>query len=568
MSDAFSQWQAKQQASKPAPATSTKTSTKTSSPKSAPKKTKEKESGGGFLSSFGLGKKKAAPKEDKPPVKEYSVGAPVAVKRVCHVDFDTNKGFTGLPPEWREKVKAGGLTEDMAREDPNAAIDVINFQMQQEKQAEEAQKRQTKRQSRRMQGKSVLRKPTDTKSPSSSKSKGSGSSSKSSGSSSKSSGSSSKSNGSSKSSGSSSKSKPDSKSKTPKKAEPVKKPSRDEPSDSSDSDDDSGSDDGIGSIDLETPVSVPLPASEKVVTLKELISMEDPRDIYDMTKSKSKMLGEGAAGTVFLATHKKTSEKVAIKKMVLDPENLKLMVTEISIMKESNHPNLVNYIDSFIVDDEDELWVAMEFMGGGCLTEVLEQFENVKLTEPQIAFCCRETLRGLRYIHQNHRIHRDIKSDNVLLSSDGQVKIADFGYAAQLTQEKNVRNTIVGTPYWMAPELIRGQNYDQKVDIWSTGIMLMEMAEGDPPYMEFPPLRALFLITTKGIPPLKDQSAWSDEFKDFIAKSLEKDPKKRPDADDLLKHPFIKFACNKQELVPAMEKAKKIKQAETSKFMG
>ena len=179
-----------------------------------------------------------------------------------------------------------------------------------------------------------------------------------------------------------------------------------------------------------------------------------------------------------------------------------------------------------------------------------------------------QTLQGLKYIHQHHRIHRDIKSDNVLLTSDGQVKIADFGYAAQLTQEKSVRNTIVGTPYWMAPELIRGQNYDKKVDIWSLGIMVMEMAEGQPPYMEFPPLRALFLITTKGIPPLKSDYNWSEDMKNFVAQCLEKDAKTRPSAEDLLKHPFLKRSCDKTSLAVAIDKAKKVKQAEQMKFMG
>ncbi|GAM19688.1 hypothetical protein SAMD00019534_028630 [Acytostelium subglobosum LB1] len=213
----------------------------------------------------------------------------------------------------------------------------------------------------------------------------------------------------------------------------------------------------------------------------------------------------------------------------------------------------------------DSLWVAMEFMGGGCLTEVLEQFSTIKLTESQIAYICAESLKGLAYIHNQYRIHRDIKSDNILLGSDGSVKLADFGYAAQLTKNKQKRVTIVGTPYWMAPELIRGQNYDRKVDIWSLGIMAMEMAESEPPYMSFPPLRALFLITTKGIPDLKEQGKWSEDFKDFVKKCLDKDPDNRPDAQTLLKHPFLRQACNSNGLVPAITEAKKAKEAQ-SKF--
>jgi len=232
---------------------------------------------------------------------------------------------------------------------------------------------------------------------------------------------------------------------------------------------------------------------EREINLKDLLCREDPSNIY----LDAKKVGEGAAGEVFLATDSRTGDKVAIKKMPLNNQNMKLLVTEIGIMKTSVHPNIVQYYESFLVGET--IWVVMEFMGGGCLTEVLEQYENgIEMTESQIAAVSRDTLAGLAYIHTLHRIHRDIKSDNLLLGDDGSVKLADFGYAAQLTQEKQKRNTIVGTPYWMAPELIRGQNYDQKVDLWSLGIMCMEMAEGEPPYMEFPPLRALFLITTKG----------------------------------------------------------------------
>jgi len=227
-------------------------------------------------------------------------------------------------------------------------------------------------------------------------------------------------------------------------------------------------------------------------------------------------------------------------------------------MRDSRHPNVVEFFDSYIV--EDKLWVSMEFMGGGCLTEILEQFDSIQMAEPHIARICVEVLKALEYIHNMHRIHRDIKSDNILLGSEGTVKLADFGYAAQLTKQKQKRNTIVGTPYWMAPELIRGQSYDQKVDVWSLGIMVMEMAEGEPPYMEFPPLRALFLITTKGIPGLKEPKKWSAPFKDFVAQCLEKDVEKRPDATDLLKHPFLKTSCEPVELKKVMEKAKSFRE--------
>jgi len=171
--------------------------------------------------------------------------------------------------------------------------------------------------------------------------------------------------------------------------------------------------------------------------------------------------------------------------MELNQENMKLIVTEIGIMKTSHHENIVDFFNSYCVDDR-QLWVVMEYMDGGCLTDILEQFEDIKLDESQIALCCRETLKALSYIHSLHRIHRDIKSDNLLLDTNGHVKLADFGYAAQLTQKQQKRNTVVGTPYWMAPELIRGHDYGTKVDIWSLGIMLFvclysKYPWGDPP---------------------------------------------------------------------------------------
>jgi serine/threonine protein kinase len=284
-----------------------------------------------------------------------------------------------------------------------------------------------------------------------------------------------------------------------------------------------------------------------------LVGPSSNKDLY----KNYKKIGEGAAGEVFVATNVKTNELVAIKKMPINADNIKLLCTEIDIMRDSHHPNIVDYIDSFIVDD-NQLWVVMEFMDGGCLTDVLEQFASIKLTEPQIARVCAETLKSLTYIHGKHRIHRDIKSDNILLNTKGEVKIADFGYAAQLTEQQKKRNTVVGTPYWMAPELIRGHDYGVKVDIWSLGIMLMELAEGEPPYMEFPPLRALFLITTKGIPPLKDTEKWSPEFRDFYDKCLDKDVEKRPTADELLKHPFLQTACTAGELGPSVAQAKQM----------
>jgi len=247
--------------------------------------------------------------------------------------------------------------------------------------------------------------------------------------------------------------------------------------------------------------------------------------------------------------------------MEITDKNVKLITTEITILKTCDHPNIIKYFDCFMMSKR-KLWLIMEYMFGGCLTDVLEQFRaGLSLTEPQIARICSESLKGLNYLHNCNRIHRDIKSDNVLINTGGVVKLADFGFAAQLTQSRSNRVTVVGTPYWMAPELIRGQPYDSKVDVWSLGIMAMEMAEGDPPYMEHPPLRALFLITTKGIPPVTQPDKWSTNFKDFLSSCLVVEPKDRPTVATLLSHPFLETLSPSEEIFQKTIEAKNLKES-------
>lgn len=304
------------------------------------------------------------------------------------------------------------------------------------------------------------------------------------------------------------------------------------------------------------PVKQALPDSADY-NMDDLVNPADPLSIYKDLKE----IGEGAAGKVYSGINTANKgELVAIKQMTLTTDTMQLLCTEMQIMKTSQHPNIVCYHDSFKVNNQ--LWVVMEIMDGGCLTEVLELYPQLEMTEPQIAYVCRETLRALNYVHSQNRVHRDIKSDNMLLNSKGEVKLADFGYAAQLTKGRRKRETVVGTPYWMAPELIRGHPYETKVDIWSTGIMLMEMCEGEPPYMEFPPLRALFLITTKGIPELKDGEKWSSDFKDFCGKALTKNVEDRPSAEELLNHPAMSRACTTEEFAPLLAVSQQMRAAE------
>uniref|UniRef100_A0A7S1YKR7 non-specific serine/threonine protein kinase n=1 Tax=Sexangularia sp. CB-2014 TaxID=1486929 RepID=A0A7S1YKR7_9EUKA len=288
---------------------------------------------------------------------------------------------------------------------------------------------------------------------------------------------------------------------------------------------------------------------KKVRTLRELITPGDPEKLL----AEWKKIGEGAAGEVFSATDPSRG-RVAVKKMQLTPQNMKLIVTEIDVHSTCDHPAIVSYHASYLVNDS-VLYSVMELVDGGSLTDLLDVFEDMPMKEPLIARVSQDVAAALSYVHDKGQIHRDIKSDNILVGRSGVVKLADFGYAAQLSEAGQKRNTIVGTPYWMAPELIRGSNYDFKVDVWSLGIMLMEMAEGDPPYMEFPPLRALFLITTRGIPDLRSPENFSAAMQSFLHDALEIEPDQRPSAAQLLQHDFVKTASTPDDLAAFVKQA-------------
>ncbi|KAF8988791.1 Protein kinase [Podila verticillata] len=273
--------------------------------------------------------------------------------------------------------------------------------------------------------------------------------------------------------------------------------------------------------------------AEIMEKLRSVVSSGDPSTLY----SKIKKVGQGASGSVYVAKHLTTNTKVAIKQMDLSLQPRKeLVVNEILVMKESTNPNIVNYLDSFLVKGQ-ELWVVMEYMEGGALTDVID---NNKLSESQIACICLETCKGLQHLHSQNIIHRDIKSDNVLLDSYGHVKITDFGFCAKLTDQKNKRATMVGTPYWMAPEVVKQKEYGAKVDIWSLGIMAIEMIEQEPPYLDEEPLKALYLIATNGTPTLKKPETLSAELKNFLAVCLCVDVKSRATSRELLDHEFLR----------------------------
>ncbi|CAO3641734.1 unnamed protein product [Mucor fragilis] len=280
--------------------------------------------------------------------------------------------------------------------------------------------------------------------------------------------------------------------------------------------------------------------------LRSVVTAGDPNDLY----KKIKRVGQGASGSVYVAQSLATNTKIAIKQMDLAHQPRKdLIVTEILVMKESQHPNIVNYLDSFLVKNSD-LWVIMEYMEGGALTDVID---NNNMTEQQIATVCHETTAGLLHLHSQNILHRDIKSDNILLNAQGQVKISDFGFCAKLTDQRNKRATMVGTPYWMAPEVVKQKEYGAKVDIWSLGIMAIEMIENEPPYLDEEPLKALYLIATNGTPTLKNPEKLSRELKGFLAVCLCVDVRSRATADELMNHEFLRKAGPLDILAPLLK---------------
>ncbi|KAG0672494.1 signal transducing kinase of the PAK [Maudiozyma exigua] len=311
--------------------------------------------------------------------------------------------------------------------------------------------------------------------------------------------------------------------------------------------------------------SVSREASKKATEKKREERERHKKEIYaklaticsegDPSKKYTKLIkiGQGASGGVYTAHDVSTNACVAIKQMNLDKQPKKeLIINEILVMKGSKHRNIVNFIDSYIL--KGDLWVIMEYMEGGSLTDVVT---HCILTEGQIGTVTRETLEGLKFLHSKGVIHRDIKSDNILLSMEGDIKLTDFGFCAQINELNLKRTTMVGTPYWMAPEVVSRKEYGPKVDIWSLGIMITEMIEGEPPYLNETPLRALYLIATNGTPQLKEPEALSDILKHFLDWCLKVETDERASASELLNDPFItEYADDNISLAPLVKLAR------------
>lgn len=282
-------------------------------------------------------------------------------------------------------------------------------------------------------------------------------------------------------------------------------------------------------------------------SIDDIIHHEDPHGfLREMTK-----VDEGS--TCIIYTAYLNDQKVIVKEMSLTPENKAALYEETRIMASMHSEYIVRFISAYRV--QNTLWIVMEYMDGGSLTNIATFCD---CQEAHIAYFAREVLRGLAYMHKQNKIHRDIKTDNVLLNANGAVKLADFGFTVQLSKKNPNRKSIVGTPYWMAPELIRSQPYNFKVDIWSLGVMCRELAEGVPPYVDLPPLRALYMIQTEGLPEIAHPEERSAEILDFLSKCLKMNPNERPTAEELLKHPFLKRACDIMFIPPLMKFANEL----------
>jgi len=269
-------------------------------------------------------------------------------------------------------------------------------------------------------------------------------------------------------------------------------------------------------------------------SLQMVVSQNDPRDYLEQFVK----IGEGSSGTVCIARDKRTGKALAVKKMNLTKQQRReLLFNEVVIMKNYKHSNIVEMYDSYLVGEE--LWVVMEFLDGGALTDVVTY---ANLSEDVVAYICKCCLKALAYLHSQGVIHRDVKSDSILLSHNGQVKISDFGFCAQISEEIPRRKSLVGTPYWMAPEIIARAPYGQEVDIWSFGIMVMEMIDGEPPFFDETPLTAMKKLRDNQAPRLKNPNV-SSRLRSFVEACVVKEPLRRSTAFELLQHPFLRQAA-------------------------
>ncbi|KAH0788642.1 STE family protein kinase [Histomonas meleagridis] len=357
------------------------------------------------------------------------VSAPYDLIHEVHVDFNSETGFSGLPPEWEKILKKSDLSKDEVLQNPQGVLDILNFMNESTKPA---------------------------------------------------------------------------------------------------------------------PIEMNTTSDDNLPPLSQIIKPANP---LKFLKNIEK-LDEGSTCIIYSAYHPELDETIAVKEMQLNETNEEAILEETRLMASMHHENIVSFYAAYRV--KSTLWILMELMDGGSLTNVATYCE---CQEPHIAYFAREVLKALDYMHKQNKIHRDIKTDNVLLKPTGEVRLADFGYTAQLSSSNDFRKSVVGTPYWMSPELIKSLPYSFAVDIWSLGILCRELAEGEPPYVDVPPMKALYMIVSVGIPEISAKDQRSPEFLDFLDKCLNVDPDQRPSAEELLKHPFIEMACETKFIPPLIQLA-------------
>ncbi|CAL1677015.1 unnamed protein product [Lasius platythorax] len=309
-------------------------------------------------------------------------------------------------------------------------------------------------------------------------------------------------------------------------------------------------------ISTRSDIDAKMSSKSELKKLSEESLTRQPEEVFDIICK----LGEGSYGSVYKALHKESGQVLAIKQVPVDTD-LQEIIKEISIMQQCDSPYVVKYYGSYFKNTD--LWIVMEYCGAGSVSDIM-RLRKKTLQEDEIATILSDTLKGLEYLHLRRKIHRDIKAGNILLNNEGHAKLADFGVAGQLTDTMAKRNTVIGTPFWMAPEVIQEIGYDCVADIWSLGITALEMAEGKPPYGDIHPMRAIFMIPTKPPPSFREPDQWSPEFIDFVSGCLVKNPEERAIASELLQHEFIGNAKQPSILSQMIAEAHEIREKQSA----